>query len=94
MAKDPQFIEAKEDVAENLEAIQLSLINCIDEGLIDLEDAYYNQVLDLLEDARLVSTWDELMEIVVRGKTLELDVASWLSRHGRSGISLPWPQKG
>jgi len=93
MPKNPQFIEAKEDVADNLEAIQLSLIRCVDEGMIDLEDLLYNQVLDLLEDVRIVNTWDELMEIVTRAKTLEIDVAAWLSRHGRTSISLPWPKR-
>ena len=93
MAKAPEFIEAKEDVAENLEAIQLSLIRCVDEGMIDLEDFLYNEVLDLLEDARIVDTWDELMEIVARAKTLEIDVAAWLARHGRNSVSLPWPKR-
>ena len=91
MAKNPQFIVAKEDVIDNLEAIQLNLIRCVDEGMIDLEDTYYNEILDLLEDARIVSAWDELMEIVAKGRTLEIDVAAWLSLHGRTSISLTWP---
>ena len=93
MAKEPQFVDAKEDVIQNLESIQLSLIRCVEEGMIDLEDTYYNEVLDLLEDARIVDTWDELMEIVSLAKTLETDVAAWLSRHGRASLSLPWPKK-
>jgi hypothetical protein len=90
--KDEPFLDAKEDVIENLEAIQLSLIRCVDEGMIDLENAYYNQVLDLQEDARIVDTWEELGEIVAHGKTLEADVAAWLSLHGRTSVSLPWPK--
>jgi hypothetical protein len=93
MAKDAQFVEAKEDVVENLEAIQLSLSRCVDEGMVDLGDSYYNQLLALIDDARIVSTWDELMEIVTLAKTLEVDVAGWLSFHGRTSISLPWPRK-
>jgi hypothetical protein len=94
MTKDPKilaFFVARGDTVENLEAIQLSLSRCIDEGMIDLEDAYYNQILDLLDEAGLSKTWDELLEVISKAKILEVDVAVWLSGHGRTSISLPWP---
>lgn len=93
MAKDPLFLRAKESVIENLETIQLSLIRCVEEGMLDADDAYYNELLALLEDARIVATWDELMEVVALAKTLEIDVAVWMSRRGKTTISLPWPKK-
>lgn len=93
MARDPQFTQAKEDAIDNLKAIQRSLIQCVEEGMIDLEDAYYNEVLGLLEDASIVDSWDELLEIITLAKTLEIDVAAWLSRHGRTSLSLPWPNR-
>ena len=93
MARDPQFIDAKDDVIENLEAMQLSLVRCVEEKLVDLEDAYYDEVVDLIDRAQRSGTWEELMAVVTRGKTLETDVAAWLSMHGRTSMSLPWPKR-
>jgi hypothetical protein len=92
MAKDPAFVKAKEDVLDNLDAIQLTLVRCVEEGMIDTEDVYYNQILDLIDEATILKTWDELMEVVALAKTLEADVAAWLSYHGRTSVSLPWPK--
>lgn len=94
MAKDPKilaFLVARGDTVENLEAIQLSLSRCVDEGMIDLEDTYHNEILALIDEASLSKGWDELMEVVTKAKTLEIDVAVWLANHGRTSISLPWP---
>ncbi len=96
MAKDKnntlKFVQAKEDTVENLEAIKESLNRCIDEGMIDEDDAYYNEILDLIDDAHIVDTWDELAEIITKSKTLEVDIAAWLSFHGRTSVALPWPK--
>jgi len=95
MAKDPkllEFLEAKGDTVDNLKAIKFNLSRCVDEGLIDLEDAYYNQLLMLIDEASLSETWDELMEVVSQAKILEVDVAVWMSNHGQTSISLPWPR--
>ena len=93
MVKDTQLLLAKQTILENLEAIQTSLNRCVQEGMIDPDDDYYNVILGLIEDARTVDNWDELMEAVVRAKTLEIDIASWLSRHGRTTVSFNWPKK-
>lgn len=95
MAKDPNkliFLDARETLMGNLETIRDSLVRCIDEGLVDVEDEYYNELLDLIEEAYQVDNWDELMEAVSKAKPLEIDVANWLSRHGRSQIALSWPK--
>ena len=86
------FLEAKGDTVENLQAIKMNLLRCIDEGMIDLEDIYYNQILVLIDEASLSESWAELMEVVSRAKVLEIDVAVWLSGHGQNSISLPWPR--
>jgi hypothetical protein len=94
MAKDPNkliFLQAKDDTVENLEALKESLDRCVDEGMIDSDDTYYNELLGLIDEASLAGNWDELLEVVSKGKTLETDVASWFSYHGQSGISLTWP---
>ena len=93
MSKDTLLIQAKQAVYDNLEAIQSDLNRCVAEGMIDLEDDYYNEILGLLEDARTADNWDELLEAIIRGKTLEMGVVSWMSRHGRTTISFTWPKK-
>jgi hypothetical protein len=96
MAKDQkvlEFMESRTDVVENLEAIQLNMSRCVEEGKIDLEDAYYNELLTLIDEAELSETWDELMEVVSKAKVLEIDVAAWLAGHGRTSVSLPWPKR-
>jgi len=95
MAKDPkilEFLEARGDTVENLKAIKLNLSRCVDDGLVDLEDAYYNQILILIDEASISESWNELMEVVSRAKVLEIDVAAWLANHGQTSISLPWPR--
>lgn len=96
MAKDPnilQFLKAKGDTMENLSAIQINLSRCIDEGLVDPDDTYYNELIALSDEAALSDTWDELEEVIAKAKTLEVDVAVWLSGHGQTSISLPWPRR-
>ncbi len=93
MANELPFPQAKSTTLENLEVIQTSLIRCVGEGMIDLEDTYYNEILGLIEEAEIVDTWDELMEVITHAKTLENDVAAWLSVHGRTTVSLPWPRR-
>lgn len=87
-----QFLEAKGDTVENLEAIKLNLTRCVSQGMIDSNDDYYNQLLILIDEATLSENWNELEEVVSRAKILEIDVAAWLSGHGQTSISLPWPR--
>lgn len=93
MAKIPEYLKAKEDVVENLEAIRFSLNRCIQEGMIDENADHYNELLVLLDEAYISEGWDDLLEVITKAKTLEVDVAAWLSRHGRASVSLPWPKK-
>lgn len=95
MSKDPKiilFLEARGDAVENLNAIIVSLSRCVDEGMIDVEDSYYNELLTLLDEALIAENWDELSEVITKAKTLEIDVAAWLAGHGRTSLSLPWPR--
>ena len=92
MAKDLEFVEAKGDTVENLQAIQVNLERCVAEGMIDLGDEYYNQILALIDEASLSKNWAELMEVVTKAKVLEVDVAVWLAGQGQTSISLPWPR--
>ena len=95
MAKDPkilQFLESRGDTVENLKAIRLNLVRCVDEGMVDTDDVYYNELAVLIDEASLSETWDELEEVISKAKVLEIDVAAWLAGHGRTSISLPWPR--
>ena len=61
--------------------------------MIDADDNYYNELLGLMDETHIAESWDELDEVITKAKTLEIDVAAWLSGHGRTSISLPWPKK-
>lgn len=86
-----EFLKFKSDVIDNLKAIQLNLSRATDEGMVDLEDDLYNQLLGLIDQASVSENWDEMREVIYRGKTLEADVDTFLSEHGQSTLSLPWP---
>ncbi|MDE3055089.1 MAG: hypothetical protein KGI80_00110 [Verrucomicrobiota bacterium] len=83
---------AKEKTLENLEEMQGMLERCIEEGMIDLEDSYHNELLGLIEEAHLVKGWDELREVITKARTLEVDIAAWLARLGRTTLSFSWPR--
>jgi hypothetical protein len=93
MAKDYRLTQAKQAVFQNLEDIQVNLGRAVEEGMVDLDNDYYNEVLGLLEDAKTAENWDELMEAIVRAKTLEMDIAAWMSMRGRTTISYSWPKR-
>ncbi len=94
MADNGSFTAARLTTLENLEAIQMILIRCVNEGMIDLDDAYYNEILAFIDEANLSESWDELGEVVTRSKTLEQEIAAWLSLQGRTTVSLSWPKIG
>ncbi len=84
---------AKQQICENLESLRLSLVLSVDEGMIDLGDTLYNQILALIEDCGVIANWDETVELIDRSKTLEDDIDVWLALHGRSSLSLSWPTR-
>lgn len=92
MAKE-HLHKYKSVILENLEQIQASLNRCTDEGMIDTDSTYYNELLGLMDETHIAATWEELEEVIAKAKTLEIDVAAWLSGHGRTSLSLPWPKK-
>lgn len=87
------FDVAKGQSMENLAAILLSLSGCINDGKVDYQDTLYNQLVDHIEEISAARNWDELEELIVQSKVLEQDIASWLSRHGKTSYALPWPKK-
>ncbi len=96
MTKDPnnlRLLDLREQILANLRDLQTSLIRCVDEGMIDLENEFYNELLGLIDETHVADDWSDLEEVITKAKTLEIDVAAWLARHGRSGISYTWPKK-
>ena len=89
----PDLFKAKEDAMDNLEIIRMSLVNAVNEGMIDLGDSLYNTCLGLIDDVPEVETWDDMEELVLQAKTLEQDVDAWLSMRGETSFSLTWPRK-
>ena len=86
------FLKLKSDIMDNLKAVRENLNRCVDEGMIDFEDEMYNQLLGLLDEVSVSTAWAELEEVIIKGKVLEVDVATFLANHGQTSISLPWPQ--
>ena len=88
-----QFFQDKQDTIENLRAIKIILDECVDEGMLDEEDLFYNELLDLINEAHLTKSFPELLEVITKAKTLEIDVDAWLSFHRRETLSLVWPRR-
>lgn len=87
------FKKAQNTVAENLEAIKLNLTRCVEEGMLDTGDFFYNELLLLIDQTFLSREWEELEEVITRAKILEVDVAVFLANRGQTSLSLPWPTK-
>lgn len=88
-----KFHQDRDQITDNLEAIQILLQQCVDEGMLDLEAHFHNELLDLLDEANLSKTYPELAEVASKAKTLEIDIDAWLGIHGRSTLGLTWPEK-
>ncbi|MBI3901253.1 MAG: hypothetical protein HY324_03770 [Chlamydiia bacterium] len=85
------FHQAKHQTVEQLEIVQGLLVRCVAEGMQDLDDSYYNELLGLIDEAKLAESWPDLKDVIEKAKTLEIDIAAWLSRMGRTTTSLDWP---
>lgn len=94
MKEDPHIQSARRDIIDNLEALQTMLEECVDAGMEDLESAHYNELQGLIDDARISKTRDDFLEIIAKAKSLEEDIDAWGSIHGKSSISLVWPECG
>ena len=92
--KDPLAIKFAHDrraVIDNLYRIKTILNQCIDEGMLDPDCHYYNELLDFIEEAVIVQNSPELAEVVLRVRPLEQEIDAWLSLRGQSTLSLSWP---
>ena len=91
---DPQAVKFSHDrrlVVDNLYQIKVILNRCIDEGMLDPDCHYYNELIDFIEEAVLVKSYPELLEVVSRAKPLEEEIDAWLALKGQSTLGLSWP---
>lgn len=86
------FLGAKEEVYENLESLRDSL-KWSEQGMKEEENALYQELLNLIDQAGIMKTWADLDALVVKAKVLEKDIAAWHSMQGRTSLSFPWPKK-
>lgn len=86
-----QFILYKEQLIDTLGTLQDLIVSCEDQGMLDPNSTQYNELLVILEEANYASTLEELDEVITKGKELEYNMESWLSRHGGSTFELDWP---
>ena len=94
MVKDPlhkQFLEARRTTIENIQAILLILDECIDQGLLDPESRFHNELIGFDSQATQAKEYAQLGEVITQAKILETDIDVWLAGLGRSTLSLSWP---
>jgi len=87
-----QFDTDKRDIILNLESIQVTLNVCIEQGMLDEDAQFYNELIELIDEARLVKTYPELEEVITKAKILEEDIDGWLSMNHRETLSISWPK--
>jgi hypothetical protein len=87
-----QFPKDRKDTIVNLETIQVTLNECVNEGMLDNESQFYNEISDLIDQARLVKTYPELAEVITKSKILETDIDAFLSMKHRETLSINWPK--
>ena len=91
--KRQAFLEVKEQINENLEILHIRISDYTDQGMMDEDFALYNQIASLLEELDDCHSFEELVEIVIKGKQIEHDIDSWFAMHGGTTIELTWPEK-
>lgn len=89
---DPEELEKhKIEVVRLLRIIETRIDICVENGMIDQDSILYNKTDDLVDDAKVVETPFELMEIVNKAKVIEINLDRWLVSKGQTTIGLPWP---
>ncbi|MBN1914562.1 MAG: hypothetical protein JW769_01575 [Parachlamydiales bacterium] len=86
-----KFLALKDTIMDNLEVLKMYLDTISQEGFSDPESALYNQITDLVDQTDSITIPQELETIIIRGRTIERNLDSWLSREGRSSLELEWP---
>lgn len=83
--------QARNAIVENLGTLKALLEESVHRGMPDPGDAFYNEILALIDEARISEGPDELQEVIVQAKTVEADIDAWFARHGQTTVGLEWP---
>lgn len=83
--------QIKKEIADNLNRMRHRLDLCTEQGMPDTDRVFYNELVDLEDEVHFAETLNELSEVIVKAKTLETDIDTWLLRQGQTIISLHWP---
>lgn len=86
------FHRDKQAILDNLQVLRTRINSCVDEGMIDEESHDYNELYEIIEEARICKTYAELREVMDLARALETSLDVWLVRQGRTTVSLPWPK--
>jgi len=90
--KEEKFLEAKEDILNNLANLELVVSKLEDqEILIDDSSEFYNQIDDLINNAKTLNTPSELEMVIERAKTFEIKLDVFLAENGISSTEIIWP---
>ena len=87
-----EFLKAKDKCVENLNSLKASLVQCVDERRVDMEENLYDQVLVCLDGASVMESWEEIEQLIFQAKFLEQEIDAWLSIHQLTTYSLTWPK--
>lgn len=92
MDDEEKFLEAREDVLNNIGILQINLEKCLEVGMEDPGDGLYNSIDNLINHVKNVSSWDMLKEAIEQAKKIEMEIDRFLLMIGQSTVGLTWPK--
>lgn len=94
MKKDKmhKFFDDKAMIIDNLRSIKSNLEEIEEISLFDPDEALYNEILSLIDDARASDTSSALAEIIQKAKVIEAKLDSWFAKEGIETLELSWPE--
>ena len=85
------FFKYQDQILENLETLRINLDSCEEMGMIDEDEIIHNEIVDLIDEVKIVDSSTDLFEIIIRAKVIETRIDSWYSKEGITNIELNWP---
>ena len=89
--KEEKFLEAKEDILNSLANIEISVSQLEEQNILNDSSEFYNQIDDLIENAKVLNNPSELDMVIDRAKVLEKKLDVFLAEKGVSSMEINWP---
>ena len=89
--KEEKFLEAKEDILNSLANIEISVSQLEEQHILNDSSEFYNQIDELIENAKVLNNPSELDMVIDRAKVLEKKLDVFLAENGISSIEINWP---